>query len=40
MISFYGQVIAFIKGIRLEGLILNEPKQRKRLPQPGSLPGY
>ena len=33
------QVIAFIKGIKLEGLVLNEPKVRKKLPEPGTLPG-
>ena len=33
-------MVAFLRGVRLEGLILNEPKQRKKLPQPGSLPGH
>ncbi len=34
------QVIAFLEGVRLEGLILNEPKPKKEPPEPGYLPRY
>ena len=34
------QVKAFVKGLKHGGLILNEPKPRKVLPQPGTLPTY
>ena len=37
-LAIYLQVKAFLKGVAEGGLLLNEPRVRRKLPTPGTLP--
>ena len=37
-LAIYLQVKAFLKGVAEGGLLLNEPKVKRKLPTPGTLP--